>query len=380
MNSINCLVFIFGFLLVAGNENHVEITGVRLTKYTRERPSLNLGDEDLSYTLECMYTAPPRSITKIVWTLEGYEQDVYTWDAATNTVEVQPPLLTHVETDTDDYRVGPNIHFITPNSHLRGTYTCVVFHDIEEQTVNPVVYDFDLKMYYFDTTPYKMSASLEGCDLLWTYSSNFLYPKPKVTCGFWDNEEKRSLRTVSGGLVFRQNSTGIWQVLMERTRVKVKDIPRDSLLYCNVDLPIANFTYHMVLERNEETEEVYQEINRKGCPVIQHDSPHLKTRIQNCQMNCRDECSQKLYRYPVVTQFWCSENHYAYWPKNGSSSKHWHFEPTCEPPEHVWYAEKFSTFSLAEMPLCLNTGPAIFCNIYMTLLVSSCLVLMKLVS
>ncbi|XP_066976647.1 uncharacterized protein [Macrobrachium rosenbergii] len=379
MNKIICVLFTLHILLAGGTENHVEISRVRLTKYTRERPSLNLGDEDLSYTLECMYTAPRKSITKIVWTLEGYDHDVYTWDATSNTVTVDEPLLGHVETDTDDYRIGPNIHFKTPSSQMRGIYTCVIFHKVVEQTVNPVVYEFDLKMYYFDNTPYEMSASLEGCDVLWSYSSNFLYPKPNVKCGFWDKDVGRSLSTVGAGLMFRQSPTGIWQVLMEQTRVKIRDIPRGSLFYCNVDLPIANFTYHLVLQRNQDTEDVYQEINRKGCPVIEHESPYLKKRIQNCKMNCRDECSQKISRYPVVTQFWCSENHYAYWEKNRSSSKDWHFEPTCEPPEHVWHSDRFSALTLEDMPLCLNSGPAIFCSSYvMTLLVSTYLVLIAI--
>lgn len=351
------LVLILTCVIIAGSGAQVAIVDVRLMKNYREHSLLNLGDDDLSYTLECLYTAPRGSVSQVAWSLEGYEGFVYTWDAKTKAVNVAEPLLRYVETDSEGMADEPSIHFKTPKTQMSGLYTCAVFHTISEEKFNPVVSSFDLKMYYFDSTPFKMTAQLNGCNILWSYSTNNVYPKPEVTCGFWNAEGKYSLGTVSGGLIYHQMLNGSWNVVMKETLIEVKEVPKGSLFYCDMNLPIANHTKHTLLEKNSQSQDVYEAIDDDGCSASLTKDPEMEIRYSNCKENCRGECHPR-YDHPVLAELQCAKNYLAYWPSNNTVNPKWQFEVTCGRSQRFWHDKHATPIEAINLPYCMYGGGA----------------------
>lgn len=346
--------------LVVGTEAQVSVTGIRLTLAGQEVPFMNLGNPDLSYVLECNYVASVEDVVNVTWTLDDYG-DVYSWHPSTDTVTVHVPLLQGVEAQ------GPNIHFTTPQPTMRGFYTCKVFHNRPEEIVNPVQDEFQLQMYAYYHDEYEMSASVENCTVSWNFTTPAMYPKPKITCGFWNNTANDLGQAIHGGLFYHQFVNKTWYAFMRDTPVMIEDIPRGSTLYCLTEVPFVNFTREVKVLRDPVNALLYNEVDDQGCPAIPLVDENMIIDLFECQENCRGECKQAGVS-PVVAEFKCASGYEAYWEINDTVTYHWRLRVTCNNEKHTWSSAGGQPSTTLELPNCIYSGARIATSSLMMLI------------
>lgn len=75
--------------------------------------------------------------------------------------------------------------------------------------------------YYHDE--YEMSASVENCTVYWNFTTPAMYPKPDITCGFWNNTANGLGEAIRGGLFYHQFVNKTWYAFMRETPLMVSE-------------------------------------------------------------------------------------------------------------------------------------------------------------
>ncbi|CAL4228170.1 unnamed protein product, partial [Meganyctiphanes norvegica] len=330
---------------------------VRLTNQDQPVPYIDyyIVSEENPYILECNPGAEIVNGTIITWMMKGF-REVYKWESATGKVFIDDFLVKGVQAPDEESTKPYNIVFHNPTPAMIGIYACQVYLPgsyIKEK-------EFLLNMYALPSsaTEHIFHARVEDCMIYWSYATPPMYPKPNITCGYWNQSAETFDQVIQGGMLYRQFSNLTWAASMAETAIKINVVPHGLSLRCENNIAVANYSQVFELDHRDPTsEEAYQALQARGCPRFTA-TEHMTLDQTHCHPNCRDECQPPEGDVTHVQMF-CPVSWKVYHWSNDTFSYPWQLSATCEHGNHIWTsADKGDPIVDTYVPFCVpwNTG------------------------